>query len=140
MKSLRNFLAIFLACAAFVDARAQTPAPADHDKLLKALRQKVAEERANTPAAAEVRKPAKAARAAKKKEQPAPAKSKPAAPAAMTPPAKAPEAAAVPAAPEQPAAPKTKQERLQALLTDYKADKITPREYHEQRVKILAEP
>ena len=129
-----------MASAAFMAARAQAPATADQDKLFEALRQKVAEERAGAPAAPEVRKPGKAAPAATKKEQPAPAKPKPTAPAAVTPPAKASEAAPAPAAPEQPAAPKTKQERLQALLIDYKADKITPREYHEQRVKILAEP
>ena len=129
-----------MASAAFIAARAQSPAPADQDKLFEALRQKVAEERANAPAAPEVRKPGKAARATTKKELPATAKSKPAAPAAVTPPAKVSEAAPALAAPEQPAGPKTKQERLQALLNDYKADKVTPREYHEQRVKILAEP
>lgn len=140
MKSLRNFFFVSMASAAFIAARAQSAAPADQDKLFEALRQKVAEERANAPAAPEVRKAGKFARAATKKEQPAPAKSKPSVQAAVTPPAKASEAAPAVAAPEQPVAPKTKQERLQALLIDYKADKITPREYHEQRVKILAEP
>jgi hypothetical protein len=33
-----------------------------------------------------------------------------------------------------------KQIRLNALLEQYKADKITPQEYHEQKAKILAEP
>jgi len=39
-----------------------------------------------------------------------------------------------------PPGPKTKQERLVNLLRDYRADKVTPQEYHEQRAKILAEP
>jgi len=35
---------------------------------------------------------------------------------------------------------KTKEERLKELLDLYKADKLSPREYHEQRAKILKEP
>jgi hypothetical protein len=34
----------------------------------------------------------------------------------------------------------TKQERLDALLQKYKADQVTPDEYHSQRAAILAEP
>ncbi len=34
----------------------------------------------------------------------------------------------------------TKEERLNALLEKYKADQITPDEYHLQRAAILAEP
>ena len=34
----------------------------------------------------------------------------------------------------------TKEERLQALLAKYKADQISPEEYHKQRAAILAEP
>jgi hypothetical protein len=34
----------------------------------------------------------------------------------------------------------SKEARLQALLVSYKADKITPEEYHKQRAAILAEP
>lgn len=34
----------------------------------------------------------------------------------------------------------SKAERLQALLEKYKADQITPEEYHQQRAAILAEP
>jgi len=34
----------------------------------------------------------------------------------------------------------SKQERLEALLVKYKADQITPEEYHQQRAAILAEP
>jgi hypothetical protein len=33
-----------------------------------------------------------------------------------------------------------KQAQLQALLEKYKADQITPGEYHTERAKILAEP
>jgi hypothetical protein len=34
----------------------------------------------------------------------------------------------------------TKEERLQALLEKYKADQITPEEYHTERAKIIGEP
>jgi hypothetical protein len=51
-------------------------------------------------------------------------------------PAAAPVAAAAPAAPVQ----VSKAERLQQLLSQYKADQITPQEYHEKRAAILAEP
>jgi len=34
----------------------------------------------------------------------------------------------------------TKEQRLQALLALYKADQITPEQYHKQRAAILAEP
>ncbi|HLP76241.1 MAG TPA: hypothetical protein VK327_04920, partial [Candidatus Paceibacterota bacterium] len=33
-----------------------------------------------------------------------------------------------------------KEQKLQALLDDYKADKLTPEQYHEERAKILGEP
>jgi uncharacterized protein YnzC (UPF0291/DUF896 family) len=33
-----------------------------------------------------------------------------------------------------------KQTRLTELLQKYKAEQLTPEEYHQQRVKILAEP
>jgi len=33
-----------------------------------------------------------------------------------------------------------KEAQLQALLAKYKADKITPEEYHKQRAEILAGP
>jgi hypothetical protein len=33
-----------------------------------------------------------------------------------------------------------KEQELQALLEKYKADQITPEEYHKQRAAILAEP
>jgi hypothetical protein len=36
--------------------------------------------------------------------------------------------------------PLTKQEKLQSLLQKYKADQISPEEYHQQRASILAEP
>ena len=34
----------------------------------------------------------------------------------------------------------SKQEKLQALLEKYKADKLTPEDYHKQRSAILSEP
>ncbi|MBI4325345.1 MAG: hypothetical protein HY674_08790 [Chloroflexi bacterium] len=40
----------------------------------------------------------------------------------------------------QPAAPKTKRQKLAELLELYKADKLTPIQYHEERAKIVAEP
>jgi hypothetical protein len=43
-------------------------------------------------------------------------------------------------APAQPTGPRTKQQKLMDLLELYKADKLTPAEYHSQRAKILAEP
>ena len=49
-----------------------------------------------------------------------------------------------PAIPTMPAPPtglsSTKQEKLDHLLQLYRADQITPQEYHDQRAKILAEP
>jgi hypothetical protein len=36
--------------------------------------------------------------------------------------------------------PLSKEERLSQLLAHYKADQITPQEYHTQRAAILAEP
>jgi hypothetical protein len=43
---------------------------------------------------------------------------------------------------EGPAAaiPAGKQQRLDELLNRYRADQITPEEYHQQRAAILAEP
>ena len=48
--------------------------------------------------------------------------------------------AATTAATSLPAGATTKQQRLADLLDQYKADKITPAEYHTQRAKILSEP
>ena len=39
-----------------------------------------------------------------------------------------------------PAVSADKQQRLAELLRKYKADEITPEEYHQQRAKILSEP
>jgi hypothetical protein len=39
-----------------------------------------------------------------------------------------------------PAVSADKEQRLQELLSKYKADQISPEEYHQQRAKILAEP
>jgi hypothetical protein len=40
----------------------------------------------------------------------------------------------------QPTGPRTKAQKLTDLLQAYKADRITPLEYHTERAKILAEP
>ena len=58
----------------------------------------------------------------------------------MTTPAAPMTAAPAQTTPEPTAGPKTKQQRLADLLELYKADKLTPPEYHSQRAKILAEP
>ena len=44
------------------------------------------------------------------------------------------------AEPEKPKGPMTKMERLAELTRRYKADELTPQEYHTQRAKIVAEP
>jgi hypothetical protein len=44
------------------------------------------------------------------------------------------------AAPTIPAGPRTKQQRLAALLDAYLADMLTPEQYHKERAQILAEP
>jgi hypothetical protein len=49
-------------------------------------------------------------------------------------------AVTIPAPSDQPVGPKTKQQKLSDLLELYKADKLTPAEYHAQRAKILSEP
>jgi hypothetical protein len=33
-----------------------------------------------------------------------------------------------------------KQQKLDALLQQYRADQLTPEQYHEQRAKVLSEP
>jgi hypothetical protein len=45
-----------------------------------------------------------------------------------------------PLQPPPPAISAAKRQRLDDLLARYKADQITPEQYHEQRAKILAEP
>lgn len=186
-------MTIFMAGAGAVTANAQNPTSDDHNKLLEAVRQKVAEERAksteptlrgSTTAKPPIVAPAtekkmetapaptaptpsvaaespelrqllddlrsavareRAASAAQPKAPESPVSASPAAPAVKETPS-APATVSTPApAPIQPAAepeaaPKTKQERLNNLLMLYKADRLTPHEYHEQRAKLLAEP
>jgi len=45
-----------------------------------------------------------------------------------------------PLQPPPPAVSSAKRQRLDDLLARYKADQITPEQYHEQRAKVLAEP
>lgn len=54
-------------------------------------------------------------------------------------PTPAPTPAPAPTVVRQPSGPGTKQHRLMQLLELYKADKVTPHEYHEQRSKIISE-
>lgn len=143
-------LALLPLCAADADVES---------KLREALRQKMNELDAQ-PAQA-VPQPAVAAPSPQKKKAPAPV-TKPAPTARPTPPAQwTPATAAQPApAPQSPTKPKVikgqqplppiegpppsvtsdKEQRLQELSAKYKADQITPEEYHQQRAKILAEP
>ena len=72
---------------------------------------------------------AEAAKAAKTSTKPAKVEKIEAAPATFTP-------LTAPAS----SLPASKEQRLQALLDQYKADKITAEEYHDQRAKIIAEP
>jgi hypothetical protein len=60
-------------------------------------------------------------------------------PAVAGSPSKAPAAAAV-AQVAPPKVPTTKEEKLADLTRRYKSDEIAPREYHQMRAKILAEP
>lgn len=91
------------------------------------------------PAAAEV-KPAKPEKkpaekkVAKEKAEKKPESKKP---AVENPPA---QPAFTQMEPPASALPANKEQRLQALLEQYKADKITAEEYHTQRARILAEP
>jgi hypothetical protein len=93
-----------------------------HARALEALHAEEAAEKKTTPAV--VVKPEVSA------EKPAPVM-KPAAPA--QPVQNAPVVQATPSV-------KTKKEKLADLLELYKADKITPSQYQEQRAKIIAEP
>ena len=113
------------AAKAKAQADAEKKTQADADKKAKAKAEADAKARAaNKPApAAQAAKPAKPA----KKARPAAEKIE----------------AAIPLAPlAGPASnlPATKEQSLQALLEQYKADKISAEEYHQQRAKILAEP
>ncbi|MCL5095927.1 MAG: hypothetical protein M1608_00025 [Candidatus Omnitrophica bacterium] len=81
--------------------------------------------------------PAKAGPARPEKmAQPAPSTPKTGKPA----PSVAQPSSAAPAAKGALTAAQSKEKRLADLLELYKADKITPHEYHQQRAKILAEP
>ena len=156
-------MALIVASAGLSAVRAQMT-PADQEKMLEVLRQKVAEERAQTsptpgvlgsgtakpsaPAPVAEKKAVARERATEAPHSTAPAKasarsnSRPAVketPAARTAPPQQQTASTQPP-PEQSTGPKTKQERLEALLLLYRADKISPPEYHEQRAKILTEP
>lgn len=123
------------ATAARSDSRFSEVPVADSDataeKMREALRQKIATEPAPAPAVvAATAAPAKPVAPAAPAVAPAPA------PAATS-------AVASPVKPEPVVAPAftgSKQDRLTALLQQYKADQITPQQYHTQRAAIVAEP
>lgn len=94
-------------------------------KMREALHQKIAAEPAVAPAVATTA----AVAAPAKPVAPAPA---PAATSVVANPAPEPAIA--------PAFSGSKQDRLSALLQQYRADQITPQQYHTQRAKIIAEP
>ena len=147
-----------VSCTAILPLRAADPAaqppaapvappPADSESIAKAreaLRQKMKELDAQPPASTNA--PASAA------AKPAPTKPKPTATKPEAKPApvveKAPKKpAAVKSAPafpaiQGPASPVSgdKQQRLTELLRKYKADELTPEEYHLQRAKVMSEP
>jgi hypothetical protein len=113
--------------------------PDQQQQAIQLLREKMAEQAASSkePSTNRAAAKAKPAKSSDSKASPA-AKSAPTAvqPAGTNSPAEI----ASPTTPEQPTGPKTKQQRLMELLDLYKADKVTPAEYHAQRAKILAEP
>ncbi len=99
---------------------------------VRAVRQALAAQRAASAASvrqqpAQALEPAKAA--------PAPKASQPVV-AARTQPAQA----TVPAEVKPASGPRSKEQRLSHLLELYKADRVSPVEYHEQRAEIIAEP
>jgi hypothetical protein len=99
-------------------------------RMREVLRQKIAAEKAAIAVARPTPAPA-----------PAPTVSAPAKPAAVVqkPGVVPPVATSIEAAPASPLS-GSKQERLAALLQLYKADTITPQQYHTQRAAIIAEP
>jgi hypothetical protein len=139
-------IGVFAFCVSFGSVRAQdNPAQAAaREALMKQMDQVQAPEPQTPPAA-----PTAPATVAK----PAASAVEPATPAATTP-ATAPvviitnpatPATMNPSTPVPIVAPglpisMTKEQRLQALLARYKADQITPEQYHTQRAAILAEP
>jgi hypothetical protein len=145
-----------VSCAALLPLRAAEPAaqpppapaaqpPADSESITKAreaLRQKMKELEAqptaatNAPASAGTNTaPAKAKSTASKSE------AKPAVEKAPKKPAAVKNAPVFPPI-QGPASPVSadKQQRLAELLRKYKADELTPEEYHVQRAKIMGEP
>jgi hypothetical protein len=132
-----------------------TPQPVSNEQQQQAvqlLRQKLAEQDgvSSMPPTSGSSAPAKSTKSLPKKKaspQPAPANGLHSHPGTSSGSASAP--AVSPAAPAAPNAPgtqagpaglTTKQQRLNELLDQYKADKLTPSEYQIQRAKILAEP
>jgi hypothetical protein len=117
-------------------------APASSDQQEQAimlLRQHMADS-ATAPASAPAKQKtakAKPSKEAHKSSTSTTSSMPPAADAAVTQPSGQ---SATPALPELSSGPKTKQQRLMDLLEQYKADKLTPAEYHAERAKIIAEP
>jgi hypothetical protein len=120
--------------------------PEDSDKARAALRQKMNELEVQKPGSVTRPTPGSAAASATAKPQPgAQPMSQPMAstPEAKPPQAKKPAKLAPVFTPIQgPAAAVSgdKQQRLTELLRKYKADEISPEEYHQQRAKIMGEP
>jgi hypothetical protein len=127
------------------------PPPVDSDTIVKAreaLRQKMKDLETQPPAevpavAPVVAKPAPEAKP-EAKPQPAATPQPVVTPMAEKPPKKPTKVTGTSAFPpiEGPASSVSaeKQARLDELLRKYRADQVTPEEYHQQRAKILAEP
>ena len=151
ISKLLTAVGVIAICASFASVRAQdNPAQAAaREALMKQMNQVQAPE-PQTPAAAPAAPVAPAAPAVVVE----PAAAAPAAPAAVAAPAvvilqtnvvAAPPASVSIPSPAPIVAPAlpismTKEQRLQALLAQYKSDQITPEQYHTQRAAILAEP
>jgi hypothetical protein len=135
-------------CAAVLPLRAADPDSESIAKAREALRQKMKELEAQPPA--QTTAPARAAAPASAAAKPAEAKpqataSKPEVKPTAEKATKSPAAVKnAPAFPPIQAPPPTvsadKQQRLADLLRKYKAEELTPEEYHQQRAKIMSEP
>jgi hypothetical protein len=152
MRISKLSLIVSVAGALTLQLHAQQASPEQQNKALELLRQTLAREQtAQQPVApTKPTAPAKAAStqnsATPGKPAPATASKKSSSASKPTSTSSEPKVTAAPTQPapqtalEQPTGPKTKQQRLADLLELYKADKISPAEYHAQRAKILAEP
>lgn len=117
-----------------VPAAGQPMSADQQQRAVEMLRQEIGAERATMSTSGGAPKKASSANS-KKNTKPAAASTN--APAMMAPAGQPADGTSVPV---QAAGPKTKQQKLDDLLELYKADKLTPAQYHAERAKILAGP